>query len=274
MQIKKIIFACLVASSVFASPVIQGAQNIVSLGGSVTEIVYELGLLDKLIAVDDSSYYPAAVSDLPSVGYYRALSLEGLISLQPDLILASEKSGPPQVLKRVADLGIAVTEISDGASIESLYLRIEQIANVLNAPDQGQDLVQEIKQQLKIAQATPAKPLKTLVLLNRTGQFMAAGSDTTANAILQLAGLNNALADKSGYQTISVEGITAIAPELIVITTGSLGDAGLAGFIAKAGVANTPAAQAKRVIAMDDLLILGLGPRTPQAIISLRKASQ
>lgn len=276
MQIRKTILLWFMASCLLASPATHAQQvkNIVSLGGSVSEIIYELGFLDSLIAIDDSSYYPPTLKDLPSVGYYRSLSLEGLISLQPDVILASEKSGPPQVLKRVADLGINVQQISDASSIESLYLRIKQIADILAVPDRGEVLTQEIRKNLKTAQTITNNKLKALVLLNRTGQFMAAGNDTTANEILKLAGLENALANKSGYKTISTEGIAAIAPELIIITSGSLGDASIKEFMAQPGIANTPAAKANRIIAIDDLLILGLGPRTPQAIASLKKTSQ
>src|SRR5699024_10788320 len=80
-------------------------QRVVSLGGSVTEIVYALDQEHALVGSDLSSIYPEQATELPRVGYYRSLPLEGLVSLQPDLILASEQAGPREVLARVEQLG-------------------------------------------------------------------------------------------------------------------------------------------------------------------------
>src|SRR5699024_11101821 len=110
-------------------------QRVVSLGGSVTEIIYALGMGHVLVGDDLSSVYPRAATQLPRVGYYRALSLEGLISLQPDLILASENAGPPAVLERVRSVGVPVIQVSDGPDMESLYRRIQQISRTLNVSD-------------------------------------------------------------------------------------------------------------------------------------------
>ncbi|RYE54737.1 MAG: ABC transporter substrate-binding protein, partial [Hyphomicrobiales bacterium] len=78
--------------------IIENPQHILSLGPDVTEIVYALGGGDRVIARDRSSRYPAEAGDKPDVGYRRTLSPEGLISLSPDLILASEDIGPPEAV--------------------------------------------------------------------------------------------------------------------------------------------------------------------------------
>ncbi|MDN5863560.1 MAG: ABC transporter substrate-binding protein [Salinisphaera sp.] len=112
-------------------------------------------------------------------------------------------------------------------------------------------------------------------ILYRTGQLLAAGRGTTANAILTLAGMQNVLADQKGYKPVSAEGVAALAPDMIVITTASLeASKGLDAFLARPGIAMTPAARHQRVAVMDDLLILGLGPRTGQAIRELKKAAK
>uniref|UniRef100_UPI00333F57F9 heme/hemin ABC transporter substrate-binding protein n=1 Tax=Castellaniella defragrans TaxID=75697 RepID=UPI00333F57F9 len=265
---------CLLASACVSSAVYAAPQRVVALGGVVTEIVYDLGQGGRLVAGDLSSLYPEAAMRLPRVGYYRALSLEGILSVKPDLVLASENAGPRGVLDQIQGMGVAVERVSDGPSLSSLYARVDEIARVLGVPDQGAVLAARIRAGIEEARAQPGKPLRTLLLMNRTGRFMAAGARTAAHEILTLAGLDNVLAGQAGYQALSAEGVAALAPDMIVITTASLNSGGIDDFLAQPGIVSTPAARAARVFAMDDLLILGLGPRTGEAIRILKQASQ
>lgn len=250
-------------------------RRVVSLGGSVTEIVYDLGQGGRLVADDLSSLYPEAATRLPRVGYYRAVPVEGVLALRPDLVLASENAGPPQALARLESLGLAVRRVSDAPSVDSLYRRVAQIAEVLGVPRAGETLVARLRAQIDAARALQAPRRRALLLVNRSGQFQAAGRDTAANALLQLAGLDNALAQQRGYKPVSAEGLAALAPEMIVITTASLrAVGGMAALRARPGVADTPAARAGRIVAMDDLLALGLGPRLALAIRDLKQAAQ
>ena len=254
-------------------------QRVVSLGGSVTEIVYELDMGHVLVGDDLSSVYPPQATELPRVGYYRSLPLEGLISLQPDLILASEQAGPPGVLDRVRGLGVPVEIISDNSSLDSLYKRILQIATELRVPEQGQELERRVRAQIDTAidngtnRADSTTPVDAIVLMKRTSQIQAAGGDTTAGTLVRLAGLNNVLEQQQGYKPLSVEGLAVLQPELIITTTSSI--EALGGrhvFEQSAGINLTPAAQRDNLLIMDDLLILGLGPRTAQTIQHLVEA--
>lgn len=254
-------------------------QRIVSLGGTVTEIVYELGKGDELIGNDLSSIYPSQATTLPRVGYYRSLSIEGLVSLDPDLILASEQAGPPAVLKRVQQLGIPVVMISDDGTLDSLYERIRQIALALNIPEKGRDMERRVRAHVdsamdKVRQMNGAEPpVRAIMLMKRTSQMQAAGSGTTAAALLELAGLHNAVAAQSGYTTLSAESLAALQPDLIVTTRSSIEAlGGKQAFSLNAGVNLTPAARHGNILIMDDLLILGFGPRTARSIEQLASA--
>lgn len=257
----------------------QGPQRVVSLGGSVTEIIYELGQGHLLAGTDLSSTFPPQATSLPRVGYYRSLPLEGLLSLQPDMILASEQAGPRTVLDRVQQLGIAVETVSDDGTLDALYARIKQVATALQIPEQGDALADRIHMQMDTALSTTRdndaqiKPVRVVMLLKRTAHMQAAGSGTTAGTLLDLAGLRNVLDTQRGYAPLSVEALAALQPELIITTTSSI-DAlgGTDAFLASAGVSLTPAAQRNNLLIMDDMLILGLGPRTPRAIQSLTDA--
>jgi len=250
-------------------------ERVISLGGSVTEIVYELGLGDSLIADDLSSLYPEAATRLPRVGYYRAVPVEGVVAMQPDLILASENAGPAHALESISKLGVEIVKVSDRASIESLYERVQQIARVLSAEEKGDVLIEQIRAEVARAQARPGKNLKTALIVNRTGTIQAAGSHTAASVLMSLAGLTNVLETaQKGYKPISAESLVNFGPELIIVTEGSVqASGGLAKFLKHPAIATTPAAINKRVVVMDDLLALGLGLRVAQAIEQLKLAS-
>jgi len=251
------------------------ARRVVSLGGSVTEIVYGLGQGARLVADDASSLYPEAATRLPRIGYYRAVPVEGVISMRPDLVLASENAGPPQAMKSLSELGVAVRVVSDAPSLESLYRRIMQIAQELGVPEEGARLLERVRQDVAGALGVPATPRRALLLLNRGGQWTGAGRGTVAGAIMALAGLENGLAAQKGYRPVSAEGLALLAPEMIVVTAASVrAGGGLEKFRASPGVSSTPAARNDRIVVMDDLLILGMGPRVGQAIRQLKESAK
>lgn len=257
-----------------ASSMAAAADRVISVGGTVTEIVYALGEEERLVADDASSLYPEAATRLPRVGYYRNLSLEGVLSTEPDLVIASENAGPPEVFARLHDMGVRTVRVSDHPGVESLMERVGQVSAALEVPAAGEALQARIRESLESVAGTPALQRRAVVVLHRGGPLMSAGADTSANALLELAGLENVAATYRGYRPLSPEAMVALAPELIITTTLSAESAGgLAAFAAQPGVAATPAARAGRVIAVDDLLLLGMGPRVAEAVARLREAS-
>lgn len=247
-------------------------SRVVTLGGSVTEIVYGLGQGNRLVGDDLSSLYPEAATKLPRVGYYRAVPVEGVLSLKPDLVLASEQAGPPDALKRLAGVGVRVVTVSDAPSVDSLKARIRGVADALGVAPAGERMVDEITRELARAEALPATKARALLLINRTGSPQGAGRDTAANEVMHLAGLVNVLHDQQGYKPLSAEAVGALAPDLIVVTQASLdAGGGMEAFLRLPGIASTQAAAKRRVVVMDDLLILGMGPRLPLALTQLKK---
>lgn len=257
-----------------APPSAAAPQRLITLGGSVTEIVYALSAGDRVVANDLSSLYPEAATRVPRVGYYRDVPVEGVVALKPDLVIASEQAGPPESLERLKGLGVHVASVSDRPTLASLRLRVQSIAALLGEEPAGKRAIDAFDQALTQAQAQPGQPRRALVLMNRTGTPQAAGAGTAADAVLQLAGLHNVMAGVQGYKPVSAESILALAPELIVVTSASAqAMGGIESVRQSAGIAQTPAAANAGVIAIDDLLILGIGLRLPQAITQLRAAS-
>ncbi|MFD4841292.1 hemin ABC transporter substrate-binding protein [Achromobacter sp. NPDC058515] len=246
--------------------------RVVTLGGSVTEIVYQLGQGDKLVGDDLSSLYPEAATRLPRVGYYRSVPVEGVLALKPDLVLASEQAGPPDALKRLGEVGVRIVTVPDSPSVDSLKARIRNIAEALGVAPDGERMVERITRELAAVEAIPVTNARAVLLLNRTGTLQGAGGGTAANEVMAMAGLVNVLKDQQGYKPLSAEAISALAPDVIVVTSTSIEASGGAEKLLRLpGLASTPAAAHRRVIVLDDLLLLGMGPRLPLALTELKR---
>jgi iron complex transport system substrate-binding protein len=247
--------------------------RVVTLGGSVTEIVYALGEGGRLVGNDLSSLYPEAATRLPRIGYYRAVPVEGVAALKPDLVLASEQAGPPKAIEKLAELGLRIVKVSDTPSMASLDARIRAVAQALGRPVAGEQLVADIHRKLDEAMGFPGKSLRTVMVLNRAGRLQGAGSHTAADAIMEMAGLINVLHDvQKGYQPLSNEGLAALAPDLLLISRSSLPASGRGRepLLTTLGLSPSTLRPHCRIVVVDDSLILGVGPRLPQVIRQLK----
>jgi iron complex transport system substrate-binding protein len=246
------------------------APRVVALGGPITEIVYALGAGDRLVGADASSIYPPAANKLPKVGYYRSFSIEGVASLKPDLVLASNQAGPPNSLAQLQKLGAKVVVLPSEPELGALEKRIAGVADALGISERGQEIIQKIRTDLAKLPTT-GQNVRVLLVSSHTGKLEGAGDDTAGGAMLKLVGATNVLGAQKGYKPFSTEAAAALRPDVIVTTTMSVGaSGGVDAFLAQPGLSVTPAAKARRVIVMDDLLLLGFGPRLPEALRQLQ----
>lgn len=243
--------------------------RVVGLGGPVTEIVYALDAGASLVGADTSSIYPPEALKLPRVGYYRTFSVEGVASLKPSLVLASDQSGPPQALEQLGKLGAKVVVVPSDPTLDALDKRIRGVAAALDIAPRGEALVERIHAQLRDLHPS-GRGQRVLLVSSHTGKLLAAGGDTAGSAMVRLIGADNVLVSQSGYKPFSSEAAAALRPDVIITTTMSVNaSGGLDAFLAQGGLNVTPAARAKRVVVMDDLLLLGFGPRLPEALRQL-----
>lgn len=252
-------------------------QRLVSTAGPITEIVYALGAGDALVAVDSTSTYPPAAGALPQVGYMRALSAEGILSVRPTLLLASADSGPPRVFEQLAAAGVAMAVIETAHDSAGVAGRIRRIARLIGRADAGDALAASVSARFtRIAaavHAAPSRPRVLFVIGAGRGAPMAAGTGTAADAMIRLAGGTNAVTAYHGYKPLSVEAAAAAAPDVLLAMSQTLADiGGESAFLALPSIAVLPAARAGRLIAMDGMYLLGFGPRTPEALADLARA--
>lgn len=256
------------------------AQRLVSIGGALTELVYALGQQQQLVGVDSTSLYPAAARGLPNVGYARSLATEGLLSLAPTLIVATEEAGPPAVLRQLEAARVPLQVLRAEHRLEGLLERNQRLGELLGRPAEAAALAARLNADWRASQQAVqrlrqghAAPRVLFILSHAMNQIRVAGQDTAADAMLAYAGAQNALQDIKGYKPLTPEAAIAAAPDIILGTEQGLEAAGGAdGLLRMPGLAQTPAGRARRVVALDALELLGFGPRLPQAVSRLAQA--
>nr|WP_245848045.1 ABC transporter substrate-binding protein [Octadecabacter ascidiaceicola] len=249
-------------------------DRVLSIGGSITEIVYALGEQDRLIARDTTSSFPSSVADLPDVGYMRALSPEGVLSVDPTLIIAEEGSGPLETIQVLESANIPFITIPDGFDRQAVATKIQAVAQALGVPEKGAELAAEIDAQLAALDTSVDAPARVMFILStQGGRIMASGTNTAADGIIALAGGTNAVVGFEGYKPLTDEAVTLAAPDVIVMMSRD-GDHATedADLWAHPAISTTPAAQTQSVVRINGLLLLGFGPRTPEAATALHSA--
>lgn len=265
-----ILFVFFFALSTHAEP----SKRVVTIGGALTEIVFALEAGDLLVGNDTTSYYPEAAKTLPKVGYQRALSAEGILSLDPDLIILSEEAGPPAVLNQLKSAGTQLLSLKAPRNIEEIIHNIETIAALLQRRQQAAVLIESIKKQYQQLQSILAQNTKhasvLFVLQHGGGLPMVAGKNTSADSIMKLSGVENIISEFQGYKPLTPEAAALLQPDFILLTEQGLEQAGgKKAFLNMPGISLTPAAEHDRIIIMDSLLLLGFGPRTMEAALAL-----
>lgn len=255
------------------------AGGIVSVGGAITEIVFALGAGDRLVARDATSLYPEAAQALPDVGYLRALSPEGVLSVGPSLILADQGAGPPETMEVLKAASIPLVLIPDVYSAEGIAAKVTAVGEAIGEGETAAALAAEVTGRITEATAQAKAragdtPKRVLFILSAAGgRIMASGSGTAADAMIALAGAENAVSGFEGYKPLTDEAILAAAPDaILMMERGGEHDSPVDELVALPAIAATPAGQARAVVRMEGLYLLGFGPRTGDAVGELSAA--
>lgn len=265
------------AATASAADTVPKDARLLSIGGSVTEVIYALDQGHRLVARDTTSIYPEAANALPDVGYIRALSAEGVLSVSPELIISEEGAGPPETIAALQVASIPFVTIPDSYDAQGVIAKVLAVGRALGVESKAQDLAGQItadfaKAEARIARVT--KPKRVLFILStQGGRILASGTDTAADGIIRMAGGVNAITAFEGYKPLTDEAVTAAAPDVILMMDRS-GDHSLANaeLTSLPALAPTPAARDGAIVRMNGLYLLGFGPRTAQAALDLNAA--
>lgn len=253
------------------------SSRLVSIGGSLTEIIYELGEEEKLVARDSTSIYPQAALELPDIGYMRALSPEGVLSVNPSAILALEGSGPPEAIEVLKKASVPMVLVPETFDLEGIVGKVEAVGAALGVENKATQLADKIRNEVEAAEALTADVTERkrvlFILSMQGGRILASGTGTAANGIIEMAGGVNAITEYQGYKQLTDEAVIEARPDIILMMDrgGDLDPAGEE-VLAHPALGSTPAAENKALIRMDGAYLLGFGPRTASAIRDLSKA--
>jgi len=230
------------------------------------------------VGVDTTSQHPESLKALPSIGYHRQLSAEGVLSLRPQVLVGTEEMGPPPVLAQIRSAGVQVEMFSAQPDLPTLKGNLQHLGKLLGTDAKANELftgyeqaLDQQKRWVANAQSTQKAPGVLLLLGHAGGKPLIAGKDTAADWMLQQAGGRN-LATHTGYKPFSVESLAGLSPDVLVFADRALnGDAARAALFKENPIlASTPAAKNGRVFEVDPtLLVGGLGPRMPQSLADL-----
>tara|TARA_Y100000590_G_scaffold62567_2_gene67004 strand:- start:866 stop:1765 length:900 start_codon:yes stop_codon:yes gene_type:complete len=204
---------------------INNKQNkFITIGGSVTEVVFKLGLGASVVGVDASSSFPKRVKDLPQVGYHRSISSEGILSMMPTKIIATTDMGPPVAVKQIKNSGVDVEIYNSPKSIDDIINLIDDIAILFDVKKNAnlvKDQMYAFKQEIDNICLKYKKPPKVAFFMNpSTGSYSAAGANTNANYLIELiGGVNVFKNDFHRYQKVSKEQILKYNPDLILVAS-------------------------------------------------------
>lgn len=251
--------------------------RIVSVASSITEIIYALGAEKLLVGVDTTSMFPEAARALPQVGYMRALSAEGVLSLKPTLIIATTAAGPAGALEQLKATGIEIMILPDLYDYDSVITKIAAVGKATGKVVEADAMIAKGRDAMKTLAATLSKATshpRVLFLLSMSGGApQAAGRDTAAAGIIKLAGGINAIDGYSGYRPLTPESVIASKADFVLVTRQTVqAMGGKQAILDQPSLNRTPAGKAGKIIEFDTLLLLGFGPRTPEAAQELAMA--
>ena len=272
----------LLAGSALACERAADSTRIAIAGGSLTEIVYFLGEADRIVAVDITSNHPPEASRHPSVGYVRALSTEGLLSLRPTLILGEDDMGPAEVLTQIQRTGVEISRVPEVHTAPGILRKVRCVAAVLGLADAAEEaigahLVPQVETLATLAAtAAHARPRVALLLGSPQGAALAAGRGTSGDGLLRMVQAENVFADVTGWKPMSPEALATANPDFVLVATRGAAerDAARSAVSSSTALRLTGAAREGRTVTLDGMALLGFGPRTLSTAVEVARMLQ
>ncbi|MFA6150436.1 MAG: ABC transporter substrate-binding protein [Chitinophagaceae bacterium] len=247
-------------------------EKIVSISGTTTEILCALGMQDQIVGVDVTSTYPEAMTKLPGVGHNRSMSAEAIIALAPSIVIGVDENVKPELVEQLKSAHIRVLLYNLETSVEGTKKLIKGIADSLEKSDKVQEIVNGIDADLKEKVALSKKTKVLFIYARGAGTMMVAGEKTSSNAMINLAGGENAVTGFEDFKPLTPESLLQANPDVILMFTSGLESlGGMEGLLKVPGVAMTNAGKKKQVIEMDGQFLTGFGTRLGKAVAALSK---
>jgi iron complex transport system substrate-binding protein len=256
----------------------ESEQRIVCIAKQYNEIIYALGAEKILVGVDLSSTYPPEIKKIPTVGYHRALSTEGVLSTKPTLIIHDNNVGPEAVMTQLEKLKIPMKVFEnkgdDIASVEALvkeigvYFHKEKKADSINIK-----LEADMKKVMETAATFKDKPTVVVIHFGRANNvYLTMTQKSTTAKLIEWAGGTIPIVGERGMLQLSAEVIAKSDPDIILLTDFGYDKLGSLDQIKTLpGVAGTKAAKSNHIYRVEEHDLVYLGPRTGEIVSQLQK---
>lgn len=254
-------------------------MRIVCLSKHLTEMMFAIGQGNKIVAVDLSSTYPDSARLLKTVGYHRALSAEGIISMDPDLVIHSKDIGPEQVEAQLLKAGIKEKIFVAANTIDSAKLLLKELGDYFGAGPVADSVIRKMDHDLSetVKKISDRKitdtPSVMIIHFGRANNvyFVMSGRNGAGDKMIKMAAGKTAHYDAKGARQISAEAVAAANPDIIIATDFGFDQMGsMDKFISQVpGVSLTNAAKNKRIYRFEEHDLIYFGPRTGENILKL-----
>lgn len=263
---KKLFITCSIALLTLAA---QAQQRIVSLNGAISEILCALGAESQIVGVDVTSNYPEVLKSKTKVGHNRNISAEGVLSLQPTLIITFDNQLNPQLLDQLKAAKVKTVILKQELSVQGTRNLIAEVATAIGQQAKAASLQKTFDQQMAAVAVKPLHKKVLFIYARGAGVMQVSGTNTSLDKMITLAGGENAMTFAE-FKPLSSEALVAANPDVILMFESGLSSVGgVDGLVKLPGVAQTNAGKNKKVISMDGELLSGFSIRLPQAIQEL-----
>jgi len=249
--------------------------RVIALANGSAEIISALGVKSILVGRDIAST-DDDLRDIPIVTSGHQVIPEKIISLKPDLVIIDKSTGPQNALDALRSAGIKVLQTPEAWTLSDIALKVSAIAEAIGAPERGVKLNRAMVElsPSRVAAASGTR-IAFLYLRGSSAIYLIGGKGSGADSLISSIGAVDvgAGALANPFNSMTSESMVSLNPEVILVMTKGLASiGGVAGLVELPGVAQTEAGKRRRIVAVDDSLLLSFGPRTPDLLVQLQKA--
>ncbi|SDH91517.1 iron complex transport system substrate-binding protein [Planococcus glaciei] len=251
-------------------------EAIVSMMPSNTEIIYELGMGEKIVGVTDFDNYPEEAASIEKIGG-QEFNVEKIISLQPDLVLSHEGGlGVGEAgIQQLRDAGLAVYVVSDAQNFDEVYETFSVIGQATGAMEEADALVSEMEAQVDEIEeqaSTIKEPKKVFVEVGSSPEIYTTGSGTFIDEMLDILNAENTAGELKGWVSMDPEAIVEKNPDVIISTEGAYVPDAVEKIKARNGFAEVAAVKEDAVYNVDSDKVTRSGPRLTEGLMEMAQA--
>jgi iron complex transport system substrate-binding protein len=246
--------------------------RIISLSGTITEILFELNLGDSIVGIDVTSTYPERTNSITKLGHISSVKAEGLITLNPTHVVIEKGTLSIDLTDMLKSANVTIVEFDREISVEGTKQLITTIAKTFDRSI-PENLFTGIDSPLNRLSPYAIQPTVLFIYGRSAGNLMVAGEGTSMDKIIALSGAKNAVSGFNDFKPLSNEVLIEANPDFILLFESAESALnGIEGILEIPGLAQTKAGKERRFIFMDGQFVSGFGPRLGQAVFELNQA--